>query len=286
MELERDIGQHCSYNDCNMLDFLPFTCDRCKEVFCGEHRRYEDHKCAISYDKVVPSCPLCNQIIHCKPGEDVNAKVNAHINQGCPKEVTATTKKYPCSLNLCKSKELQPIYCANCKKQYCMRHKLPSAHSCSANNRPSSSPSTTKSNQKPPEPSIWENISKHITDSMARYTQRDPEAAKKMAAAKMKQQAQGSESVPVADRFYLEIIYPMESNLKSAFFFFENTTRLGVVLDKVAAGKVENKNNQANARKLQLISLKTGTPLALNLQLKAIPGFSSGDALLLEYESK
>lgn len=41
----------------------------------------------------------------------------------------------------------------------------------------------------------------------------------------------------------------MESKVDPKFFFFENTTRLGLVLDRVAtAGKIENLNNQANAR--------------------------------------
>lgn len=41
----------------------------------------------------------------------------------------------------------------------------------------------------------------------------------------------------------------MESKVDPKFFFFESTARLGQVLDKVAAaGKIENLNNQANAR--------------------------------------
>lgn len=108
---------------------------------------------------------------------------------------------------------------------------------------------------------------------------------------------QGPNNVPLEKRFYLEVVYPIESKVDPKYFFFENTTRLGQVLDKVAsAGKIENLNNQANARvgnqkghthlcqKLQLISLKTGEPMALNVQLKSAQ-LTSGDAILLEYES-
>ena len=36
-----DIGKHCHY--CKQLDFLPFTCPKCNEIFCGDHRL--DHSC-------------------------------------------------------------------------------------------------------------------------------------------------------------------------------------------------------------------------------------------------
>jgi hypothetical protein len=27
-----DLGKHCQHLDCHQLDFLPFTCDGCKQV--------------------------------------------------------------------------------------------------------------------------------------------------------------------------------------------------------------------------------------------------------------
>lgn len=27
-----NLGKHCSVGDCNQIDFLPFTCDRCDHV--------------------------------------------------------------------------------------------------------------------------------------------------------------------------------------------------------------------------------------------------------------
>jgi hypothetical protein len=89
-------------------DFLPFECSACHEVFCLEHRTFKDHNCAASAEKnvlllpppppkqcghdsfvcsccvlvwggglqrVVPSCPLCGELIPVRPGEDVNVKV-------------------------------------------------------------------------------------------------------------------------------------------------------------------------------------------------------------------
>ncbi|PVH65067.1 hypothetical protein PAHAL_2G416300 [Panicum hallii] len=28
-----NLGKHCSVGDCNQIDFLPFTCDRCDHVY-------------------------------------------------------------------------------------------------------------------------------------------------------------------------------------------------------------------------------------------------------------
>lgn len=28
-----DLGRHCQRSDCNQLDFLPFKCDGCHQVF-------------------------------------------------------------------------------------------------------------------------------------------------------------------------------------------------------------------------------------------------------------
>ncbi len=61
--------------------------------------------------------------------------------------------------------------------------------------------------------------------------------------------------------------------------FFE-----ALVLDLAAdAGSIENKNNQANADKLQLISLKNGHPLPTSLSLSDCGEIlQSGDSILLE----
>lgn len=38
-----DLGKNCS--KCNRLDFLPFYCEYCKLVFCGDHRKLDAHEC-------------------------------------------------------------------------------------------------------------------------------------------------------------------------------------------------------------------------------------------------
>ena len=46
---------HCRRSDCNQVDFLPFECDCCHNVFCLEHRTYQAH-----------SCPTAGTVAGCK----------------------------------------------------------------------------------------------------------------------------------------------------------------------------------------------------------------------------
>ncbi|KAK6462152.1 hypothetical protein DFJ63DRAFT_144521 [Scheffersomyces coipomensis] len=38
-----NLGKNCSF--CSQLDFLPFQCEFCNEIFCSDHRNVEIHKC-------------------------------------------------------------------------------------------------------------------------------------------------------------------------------------------------------------------------------------------------
>ena len=94
MELP-NLGKHCSFKECNKLDFLPFKCiSGCGKSFCGDHYKkvfieifilstnvkisnlktlQEIHKCS-SRDKIVRTitCPLCSKSV---PIVDVTGNV-------------------------------------------------------------------------------------------------------------------------------------------------------------------------------------------------------------------
>jgi len=102
----------------------------------------------------------------------------------------------------------------------------------------------------------------------------------------MRASATGDGRIPQEKRFYVEIVYPVDSKVDPKMFFFDPTKRFGQVLDQVSnAGKIKNENNIAGKPKLVLMSLKSGKPIPLN---KALGDCSelvvSGDAILLEYE--
>lgn len=40
-----NLGQQCSWRECKQLDFLPVTCDNCRQIFCKEHYLTSAHDC-------------------------------------------------------------------------------------------------------------------------------------------------------------------------------------------------------------------------------------------------
>jgi len=228
-------------------------------------------------------CPLCNQIIHLNKDEDVNRKVDEHISQGCPKEEISGSKVlHHCSFPKCKNTEVMPVLCPKCSQNFCVAHRHAEDHKCTALNNNSITAAAFKearelrAQQK-------KQVQQRIDDLITQHKDVKP-TAKKVQMIKMKTKAIGNASVPQDNRFYLEVIYPLESKSQPKLFFFSPGTTVGKVLDVAAdAGGIENRNNQANAQKLCLVSLKTGQPLPTSLELKDLGEIlQSGDSVLLE----
>merc|ERR1711879_68213 len=80
---------------------------------------------------------------------------------------------------------------------------------------------------------------------------------------RMRQRAIGNDKIPPEKRYYLEVVFPIDSRVEPKMMFFDRTWSVGKVLDMVAsAGSVENFNNRPNGPyKLYLFSLKTGAIL-------------------------
>ncbi|KAG0047414.1 zinc finger, AN1-type domain [Gryganskiella cystojenkinii] len=137
MELP-SIGQHCSNSSCSQLDFLPFTCQYCKQTYCQDHWRLEGHSCpngedASLKDQRVPVCPLCNKPVPVKKGEDPNLRMEQHISAGCPEPATTISKPIytnSCNVKGCKNRSAIPIVCQKCRLNYCLKHRLESDHAC------------------------------------------------------------------------------------------------------------------------------------------------------------
>ncbi|XP_067053825.1 AN1-type zinc finger protein 2B-like isoform X1 [Acropora muricata] len=129
------LGTHCSLAECKRLDFLPFHCSHCSQVFCLDHRTPASHKCSQlgSNDVHVPVCPICNHIIKKSKNEDINSQVERHILSGCKSLVVAKPKKSnKCSLKTCRQHGLMPFVCPECNKNHCVRHRHAEDHFCSA----------------------------------------------------------------------------------------------------------------------------------------------------------
>ncbi|GMH20155.1 hypothetical protein Nepgr_021996 [Nepenthes gracilis] len=138
------LGKHCSVDDCKLIDFLPFTCDRCRQVFCLDHRTYTQHRCsrANRQDVTVVICPLCAKGVHLIPDEDPNITWEAHVNIDCdPSNYKSTTQKRKCPVAGCGEflTFSNKIKCRDCCADHCLKHRFGPDHKCPGPGKPNTS---------------------------------------------------------------------------------------------------------------------------------------------------
>ncbi|XP_052851985.1 AN1-type zinc finger protein 2A [Drosophila gunungcola] len=164
------LGQHCSEETCNRLDFLPVKCDSCDKVFCASHYNYERHHCPGAHKKnvQVPICPLCREPVPTPPGVEPDVTVGQHIDQQCKSE---SKKIYTnrCHAKGCKRKELIPVTCSQCHLNFCLRHRHTSDHDCQPSSAKPAAASSSSSST-----AIgggWQSIFKTSSDSRSMAAQ-------------------------------------------------------------------------------------------------------------------
>uniref|UniRef100_A0A8C4MPD3 Zinc finger AN1-type containing 1 n=1 Tax=Equus asinus TaxID=9793 RepID=A0A8C4MPD3_EQUAS len=157
---ELDIGRHCQVQHCRQRDFLPFVCDGCSGIFCLEHRSKESHSC--------PEVTVSNERL----------KSDKHTS-------------YPCSFKDCAERELVPVICPYCEKNFCLRHRHQSDHECEKLEIPK------------PRMAATQKLVKDIIDSKTGETAskrrkgaKNSETAAKVALMKLKMHADGDKSLP------------------------------------------------------------------------------------------
>ncbi|KAH6818784.1 zinc finger type [Perilla frutescens var. frutescens] len=136
-----NLGKHCSVGDCRLIDFLPFTCDCCQQVFCLDHRSYSRHQCpkASKHDVTVVICPLCAKGVRLIPEEDPNITWESHVNIDCdPSNYEQATKKRKCPVPRCKEMLTfsNTIKCRDCNMDHCLKHRFGPDHNCPGPRKP------------------------------------------------------------------------------------------------------------------------------------------------------
>ncbi|KAL9232568.1 hypothetical protein vseg_007667 [Gypsophila vaccaria] len=138
-----NLGEHCSLPDCRQIDFLPFTCDRCRQVFCLEHRSYTLHRCpqADAQGVTVVVCPLCAKGVRLIPDEDPNITWERHLHTACdPTNYEKATKKRRCPVVGCKEILVfsNTVKCKDCTIDHCLKHRFGPDHKCPGPRKPDS----------------------------------------------------------------------------------------------------------------------------------------------------
>ncbi|KAG8441890.1 hypothetical protein GDO86_010899 [Hymenochirus boettgeri] len=210
---ELDIGQHCSAEHCGQLDFLPFQCDACSQVFCLEHRSKESHS--------------CSQVASSASGR---------------KSEESTI--YLCMYEGCSEKELVPVLCPYCEKHFCLGHRHQSDHECDKLQVPKPRMVATQQLVK----DIVDS-KKSTSNCKVRKGAKNAETAAKVALMKLKLHAAGDKSLPQTERVYFQVFLPKGMKEKSKPMFFCKKWSIGKVVDYAASlANLTNNNNKAAAK--------------------------------------
>jgi len=277
MDLLTTTAKHCSLPECNDLDFLPFTCDKCSKVFCKLHRQYANHNCYYREEavNVLPTCPICLQKISVGAKESPDEVMDLHIRSGCQRSVLSAIKKEPrCGYPKCKKPQF--IQCKKCHFKFCPKHRFPDQHNCPGHPLVQAQSLTSsfssmftrkdKKKKKPPKP-------KRKPRKVNPLVERQ----------KLKTTAKGNNKVPYEDRFYATIEFSQETLKKpSVSMFFDRNHVGGKVLDEICT---RNRiHYDPYKRKLRIVCVRTGGELPMNIALRLLePEVNSGDSLKLEY---
>ena len=91
------------------MDYLPWTCDRCKLKFCEDHRTYEAHNCTVATPKQKVPTTLTQP-----PKPNLFGSFTCH-EKTCKIVLNTTTS---------------PATRCVCGQLFCLKHRHPSDHAC------------------------------------------------------------------------------------------------------------------------------------------------------------
>lgn len=131
------LGTRCAHAECRQLDFLPFTCDACQQVYCLEHRTYRAHGCQVGpvKDERVTVCPACQLPIPMHGSRaDVDAAWERHLLSGeCERaQKGRMPPKKRCGAPGCGEKLMlsNTFVCKACSVPVCLKHRFGPDHAC------------------------------------------------------------------------------------------------------------------------------------------------------------
>ncbi|XP_067568081.1 AN1-type zinc finger protein 1 isoform X4 [Pseudorca crassidens] len=188
---ELDIGRHCQVEQCRQRDFLPFVCDGCSGIFCLEHRSRESHSChEVCTIQCIGSAGAELQIwrADCKVILGFSTAWRVTVIERLKSD---THTSYPCSFKDCAERELVPVMCPYCEKNFCLRHRHQSDHECEELEIPKSRMAATQKLVK----DIIDS-KRGETASKRRKGAKNSETAAKVALMKLKMHANGDKSLP------------------------------------------------------------------------------------------
>lgn len=259
------IGAHCQHAFCHQLDFLPFRCESCRGTFCLDHRTETAHNCS-------------------KAGAWARARreANSSTNYQSTPKPSLLDHEQQCHEPSCKTlihTGLVPgVHCNTCRRDYCLKHRMPEDHECSklkplsvatggglasqkekglaaleklrawgASKKAGSSTASSSKTSGFKAPSFLNKVKASTTSSAA---------ARAAEINKLKQSAKGDASVPAESRVYIHVEASADTTtakFPTGNFFYNKDWTVGRVLDVAAKTlQVQNVNNRGGGEETRL----------------------------------
>ncbi|PYI12061.1 hypothetical protein BO78DRAFT_357555 [Aspergillus sclerotiicarbonarius CBS 121057] len=243
------IGRHCQLSYCNQLDFLPFRCSSCKGTFCLDHRTETAHKCPRAGEWARAQHPSSSPSpSNTSASTSSNQKPTIYNTDQCA-EVSCKT--------LIHTLTDPGVTCPECKKSFCLRHRLREGHEC----RPRGNNSGGRQGGGAGGAGGAETLKsmfakvktwgKNATTSTTGGRAGGRTLSRTAQVNAMKRSAKGDANVPVDKRVYVAVVGTSETTTRAATdpprgeFWYDVRWKVGRVLDDAARRlQVENMNNR------------------------------------------
>ncbi|KAL4993480.1 hypothetical protein BDV10DRAFT_179052 [Aspergillus recurvatus] len=250
------IGRHCEYSYCNQLDFLPFRCMSCRGTFCLDHRTETAHHCS-------------------NEGEWARRRDGSTSATSTPTQKPTIYNSDQCAHISCKTliNTLKDpgVKCPECRREYCLRHRLREEHDCAK-----IAPRSGTGGSAAPNETIrsmfakvrsWGKDKSQAAVAAAAAAKPKPKAnspaARMVAVNAMKKAAKGDASIPADKRIYVHVVGTSETqgtDPPNGDFWFDSRWKVGRILDDAAKRLgVENLNNRVGEEaRLRIFHVESG----------------------------
>lgn len=274
------IGAHCQLSSCNQLDFLPFKCESCHNVYCLEHRSENIHNCSKAGEWAARR----------RAGNLLSYPLGIEKNmQETERECASLDCKTIIGTSLSTS-----VHCSFCNQHYCLRHRMKDDHDCSNQTPIGSRPSIYTG--------IFDNQAEHVKVafsklrawginqkalvSQSRIKGRSSAGRSQLLAVNnLKKTAKGDDKLPVDKRIYIHVdaeATTTSSKFPSGAFFYSKDWVIGKVLDAAAKSlQILNINNECDDEmsRLRVFHIEKGRLLDFNE--KVCDALVNGDRIVL-----
>ncbi|KAK4032885.1 hypothetical protein C8A01DRAFT_40666 [Parachaetomium inaequale] len=275
------IGSHCQYSYCNQLDFLPFQCQSCDKTFCLDHRTEDSHACA-------------------NPGAWAARKRAADLarhSAGEGRRMRDLVAQKPCADDGCKTTigtTLVPgVHCANCNRDYCLKHRLREDHACSSKVPIGARAASAAQAAAVAEGAksalerfrLWGQAKKQQAKVSFASPSAKPKVAQMLAVNNLKKTAKGDAKIAPEKRVYLYVeaeAATAKAKIHKGEFFYSQDWVVGKMLDAAARSlQVQNINNQSSSEEdmLRVFHVEGGRLLEFSEKLGKV--LQSGNTVVL-----